>query len=419
MSIFSRKGGAHENAARRKKDAETESFAHRMETLSGDTDSHRTEKPARKRNTRALTITLIVIAGILALLLLVLLAYSIWSTAPETDNSGLKTQETASPDATAASASPAGATPQPSATPTASPSPTPKEESAVRKDNVYTLLVVGRDRVGMNTDSIMVARFDCDNHTANIVSIPRDTLVNVPWAVKKVNSVYGSAGIDGLVSEIEDLVGFGIDSYAIVNTYVFQQIIDCIGGVYFDVPIYMYYDDPEQDLYISLAPGYQLLNGNQCEQVVRFRQNNDGTGYPNGDLGRIETQHAFFEALAKQVLQLGNISNLPQIISLVIDNTDTNLTSGNIAFYAQEFLKMRSEDINFYTLPYESVYIRGGSYVSIQLEPWLDMINTYLNPFTVDVTAANLDVLGFDGTNFTSTTGNIPDIYSFYDYFAG
>ena len=417
MSIFSRKGGAHENAAR-KKDAETESFAHRMETLSGEADGHK-KRPAKKANTRALTVTLIVIASVFALLLLVLLAYSIWSTAPETDNSGLKTQETATPDATAASASPAGATPQPSATPMASPSPTPKEESAVRKDNVYTLLVVGRDRVGLNTDTIMVARFDCNDHTADIVSIPRDTLVNVPWAVKKVNSVYGSAGIDGLVSEIEDLVGFGIDSYAVVNTYVFQQIIDCIGGVYFDVPIYMYYDDPDQDLHISLAPGYQLLNGYQCEQVVRFRQNNDGTGYPNGDLGRIETQHAFFAALAKQVLQLGNISNLPQIIGLVIDNTDTNLSSGNIAFYAQEFLKMSMDDISFYTLPYDSVYIRGGSYVSIQLEPWLDMINTYLNPFTVDVTAANLDVLGFDGTNFTSTTGNIPDIYSFYDYFAG
>lgn len=417
MSIFSRKGGAHENAAR-KKDAETESFAHRMEALSGETDGKK-KRPAKKANTRALTVTLIVIASVFALLLLVLLAYSIWSTAPETDNSGLKTQVTATPDATAASASPAGATPQPSATPMASPSPTPKEESAVRKDNVYTLLVVGRDRVGMNTDTIMVARFDCNDHTADIVSIPRDTLVNVPWAVKKVNSVYGSAGIDGLVSEIEDLVGFGIDSYAVVNTYVFQQIIDCIGGVYFDVPIYMYYDDPDQDLHISLAPGYQLLNGYQCEQVVRFRQNNDGTGYPNGDLGRIETQHAFFAALAKQVLQLGNISNLPQIIGLVIDNTDTNLSSGNIAFYAQEFLKMSMDDISFYTLPYDSVYIRGGSYVSIQLEPWLDMINTYLNPFTVDVTAANLDVLGFDGTNFTSTTGNIPDIYSFYDYFAG
>ena len=152
---------------------------------------------------------------------------------------------------------------------------------------------------------------------------------------------------------------------------------------------------------------------------MRFRQNNDGTGYPNGDLGRIETQHAFFAALAGQVLQLGNISNLPQIISLVIDNTDTNLSSGNIAFYAQEFLKMGMDDISFYTLPYDTVYIRGGSYVSIQLEAWLDMINTYLNPFNMDVTAANLDVLCFDGANFSSTTGNIPDIYSFYDYFAG
>ena len=109
MSIFSRKGGAHENAAR-KKDAEAESFAQRMETLSGEADGHK-KKSAKKGNKRAITVTLIVIASVLALLLLVLLAYSIWSTAPETDNSGLKTQETATPDATAASASPAGATP--------------------------------------------------------------------------------------------------------------------------------------------------------------------------------------------------------------------------------------------------------------------------------------------------------------------
>lgn len=417
MSIFSRKGGAHEHAAK-KKDAEAESFSRRMDELSAETDPPK-KKLAPKAHTRALTIVLIVLACVLALVLLALLAYSIWSAAPETDDSGLKTQETAVPEEAAPSASPVGATAQPSATPSASPTPTPTPETAQRKDNVYTLLVVGRDYVGLNTDTIMVARFDCNDHTANIVSIPRDTLVNVPWAVKKVNSVYGSAGIDGLVDEIEDLVGFGIDSYAVVNTYVFRQIIDCIGGVYFDVPIYMYYDDPDQDLHISLSPGYQLLSGYQCEQVVRFRQNNDGTGYPNGDLGRIETQHAFFAAMAKQVLQLGNISNLPQIISLVIDNTDTNLSSGNIAFYAQEFLQMGMEDIHFYTIPYDTVYIRGGSYVSIQIEPWLEMINTYLNPFTMDVTAANLDVLTFNGTDFFSTTGNIPDFYSFYDYFAG
>ena len=416
MSIFSRKRGAHDAA--RKNKASEESFDHRMEVLSGGAQE-KAKKPVKKAKMRMLTVVLIVLTCILAVLLLGLLAYTIWSQAPENGDSGLKTQTTAAPEMTAAPSLPAGTTAVPSATPTASPVPTPKEETAVRKDNVYTLLVVGRDSVGLNTDTIMVARLDCTNHTVNIDSIPRDTLVNVPWAVKKVNSVYGSAGIDGLVDEIENIVGFGIDSYAVVNTYVFRQIIDCIGGVYFNVPIYMYYDDPDQDLHISLTPGYQLLNGYQCEQVVRFRQNNDGTGYPNGDLGRIETQHAFFDALAKQALQLGNISNLPQIINLVIENTDTNLSSGNIAFYAQEFLKMRSDSIGFYTIPYDTVYINGGSYVSIQLEPWLDMINTYLNPFNVDVTAVNLDVLCYDGQTFMSTTGNIPELYSFYDYLAG
>lgn len=110
MSNFSHKGGAHENAAK-KKETKEESFAHRMETLSGETDGRK--KPSKKQKTRTLTVVLIVIAGVLALLLLLLLAYSIWSTAPETDDSGLKTQTTATPDMPTASASPAGATAQP------------------------------------------------------------------------------------------------------------------------------------------------------------------------------------------------------------------------------------------------------------------------------------------------------------------
>lgn len=155
----------------------------------------------------------------------------------------------------------------------------------MRRENTYTILVVGRDRVGLNTDTIMVAMMDCDAGEINVVSIPRDTLVNVDWSVKKVNSIYGALGTEGLLDGISDLLGFRVDNYVIVNTYVFQALVDAIGGVYYDVPIYMYYDDPNQDLHISLAPGYQWLSGYQAEQVVRFRQNNDGTGYPDGDLG--------------------------------------------------------------------------------------------------------------------------------------
>ena len=264
----------------------------------------------------------------------------------------------------------------------------------------------------------MVMAFDTKNHVVNVVSIPRDTLVNVPWAVKKVNSIYGTLGTEGLVEGIEDLLGFDVDNYVIVNTFVFRDVIDYIGGVYFDVPVYMNYDDPLQDLHIHLQPGYQLLDGNKAEQVVRFRQNNDGSGYPTGDLGRIETQHAFFSQLARQILSLGNIASLPQIIDLVLQNTDTDLTSGNMAFYAQELMKLNSENVRFYTMPQENVYIRGGSYVSIQLQPWLEMINDCLNPFNLDITEENLNVITYGENGIYATGGEAPGMGSFFDYYA-
>ena len=289
-----------------------------------------------------------------------------------------------------------------------------------RREDVYNFVLLGRDRESANTDTIIVVSYDVANQKVGMISIPRDTAVNRDWRKDpKINGAYAGAGVDVLKEEIEQTFGIPIDYYIYVDLKGFVALVDELEGVDVYIPEEMNYDDPYQDLHIHFKAGLQKLNGQQAMEVVRFRHNNDGTGYPNGDLGRIETQHAFFAALARQVLQLGNISNLPQIISLVIDNTDTNLSSGNIAFYAQEFLKMGMDDISFYTLPYDTVYIRGGSYVSIQLEAWLDMINTYLNPFNMDVTAANLDVLCFDGANFSSTTGNIPDIYSFYDYFAG
>ena len=365
-----------------------------------------------KKN-RAMKVAGIVLCCVALLVLLGIIAFNLWSKAPEVSQEGPKIQTVSTPEPVAATAAPPEASAEPVA-PTDEPEATPV--AAVRDPDTYTVLVVGRDRVGMNTDTIMVARMDCREKTVDVVSIPRDTLVNVPWSVKKVNSVYGNQGLEGLVDCVEDLVGIPIDSYVVVNTLVFQQIIDSIGGVYFDVPIYMIYDDPDQNLHIWLTPGYQLLNGYQAEQVVRFRQNNDGSGYPDGDLGRIETQHAFFTALARQVLSLGNIANLPSLIEMVVNNTDTNLTSGNIAFYVQEFLKMDGDDVRFYTAPYDTVYIRGGSYVSLQVDPWLDMINSCLNPFNVYVTANNLDVLTCSEAGFASTTGEIPGLYEFYDY---
>lgn len=379
----------------------------------GERENDRHSGAARqKKLNKTLRIAVIVAAVLAALLCMAALAYAILSTPPDVSDSNLKDQGTPVPAETPA----ASAEPETVREPEDTPEPEPTPEASFRRENTYTLLVVGRDKVGLNTDTIMAARFDCGAGTLDVVSIPRDTLVNVPWAVKKVNSVYGNRGAEGLVDTVENLVGFEIDNYVIVNTGVFRGIIDCVGGIWYDVPMYMDYDDPMQDLHIHLGPGYQLLDGDKAEQLVRFRQNNNGTGYPNGDLGRIDAQHAFFREAARQVLSLGNLPQLPEMVRIVLDNTDTDLTAGNIAFYAQEFMKLDAEDIRFQTVPFDEVYIRGGSYVSIRLAEWVDMINTALNPFSVDVTEENLDVLTCSGEGFYSTTGSIPELWSFYDY---
>ena len=386
-------------------------------------DSLKRAEPSNEPNKKRRKLNKAARAGLIILLSLLFLggigvaAYAIWATPPDVKESDIKAPGTPEAQATP---TPDLTTPEPTCTPEPelTPTPEPTPEPVMRKEDTYTLLVVGRDRVGLNTDTIMVARLDCAAHTLDVVSIPRDTLVNVPWAVKKINSIYGTLGTEGMVEGVENLLGFDIDNYLIINTFVFRDVIDYIGGVYFDVPVYMNYDDPLQDLHIHLNPGYQLLDGSRAEQVVRFRQNNDGSGYPTGDLGRIETQHAFFAQLARQILSLGNLTNLPQIIDLVLQNTDTDLTSGNMAFYAQEVFKLDSENIRFYTMPHENVYIRGGSYVSIQLQPWLDMINQCLNPFNVDITEENLNVITYGENGIYSTSDQAPGMSSFYDYFA-
>lgn len=294
----------------------------------------------------------------------------------------------------------------------------------------YTILVVGIDQLNANTDTIMLVRYDAVEHKANIVSIPRDTLVNVPYSAKKINAVCSYAKADGedeieaLKDEVEDITGFRPDSYVFIDTEVFVKAIDELGGVYFDVPVNMNYDDYadndedgvcEYVFTIHVQKGYQLLDGKNALGVFRFRQNNDGTGYGMGDIDRLETQHSLIKAVAKQALTLKNLTNLIQIAQIVIDNAQTDLTIGNMQWYAAEFLKMTADDINIMTMPGNySCSIRKGSYVSISVDEWLTMVNTYLNPLKNPIKAEDCNILyqlapdiGYDpeAANYAVTNG--------------
>lgn len=307
--------------------------------------------------------------------------------------------------------------------------PTPTATVEGRKPGVYTVLVAGVDVVSNNTDTIMIGKLDTVNHTLDVVSIPRDTLTNLKHEVKKANSAYHYAAYySGVKSSsyydcdpiakmreelIQSFLGFDVDGYILVNMEAAEKVVDTIGGVQFDVPPGMDYDDPTQDLHIHIAAGQQKLSGEQFVQLMRFR-----SGYAGGDIQRIDMQHELLMAVASQMLSLKNIPNLTEVISIVTGNMKTNLSTEDMLFYAKEFMKLNKDGIKFMTMPGNTNgSIFGASYVFCDIDAWLDMVNEHLNPWETEVTSKNVDIVTYKDGSFYSTTGELKGgVSSFLNY---
>ena len=278
-----------------------------------------------------------------------------------------------------------------------------------RHDYVYTCLIVGVDQVSNSTDTIMVACFNIPEGTVNVINIPRDTLVNTAYNVKKINYIYPACinnnkdGIKALESEIQNMLGFGVDNYIFVNIQAAEQIVDTIGGVEFDMPYAMHYSAPDQDLYIDIDAGPQTLDGKNFVHALRFRDT-----YAGGDIQRIEFQQTLLKAMAKQLLTLGNVPNIGQVVDIIENNMETDLSADNIRFYIKEFLQINFDNIHFMTMPGNT---NGGlfglSYVFPDIDAWIDMVNEYVNPWVDDVGVENVVMVTYKNGNFYSTTGEL------------
>ncbi len=418
--------------------------------LFGDTGKHlhtqgkkskpteKTAKPERKAPDvqaffhapiwKKLRIPAIIVGALIVLVLLALLVYSIWEKPPTIkQNDGPTVQPTIRPAVETAAPVPETAGPKdlpeetdaPEETPEPTADPTEEPVKTGRKESNYTFVILAYDQILANTDTILVGRLDTEAETLDVVSIPRDTLVNVSWGVKKINTALPLERNDPerFLEHLGNLIGFTPDCYAVANIRAVEKLVDCIGGVYYNVPRDMDYDDPSQNLHIHIPKGYQLLNGENAVKVLRFRVGNDNTGYPDGDLGRIATQQSFLKTVAAQFLKLGNIPNLNDAIQIFQDNFKTDLTANNIAFFVHEFLKLDEENIRFHTLPGKGVLIRGGFYLEVVVDDWVVMVDDYLNPFYQAITADNLDILQSSGEyGAVSTTGEVIPITSFLDF---
>lgn len=235
------------------------------------------------------------------------------------------------------------------------------ELSNLKTINVL-LLGISEDLNSKLTDTIMVCSYNPKTQRASILSIPRDTYVgknkNSVKANDKLNTVYSKSGIDTCMEKVEQITGIELDYYAVVNTKALIKIVDIIGGVNFDVPIKMDYDDSTQNLHIHLKKGMQKIDGEKAEQLLRFRHNNNGSTYSqeygDNDYGRMKTQREFIKETMKQTLQLKNITKAKKIISAVFENVNTNVEEGLIKQYLPYAIEFNTDSILMEQLPGES-----------------------------------------------------------------
>ena len=256
-----------------------------------------------------------------------------------------------------------------------------------RKEHFFTILLGGLDDENGGSDTNLLVALDAENKTINVASLPRDTLLDVSWSVKKLNH---HGGFSQTMSEVSRLLGIPVDYYVTVDLRAFVELVDEIGGVDFDIPVDMDYDDPYQDLQIHFEKGPRHLTGEEALQVVRWRQNNDGTGYA----GRIGTQQAFLTAMAQQTLQLSNWDKIPGMAEIFQKWVDTDLKLSYLIWIGEQALNIGSEGLTFHTLPGDgSGYYKGGSYYVLDPEATLEMINTYFNPYKRELTMDDMHIL--------------------------
>ena len=213
---------------------------------------------------------------------------------------------------------------------------------------------------GTLTDFIMLGQYNPNTREVSLLSIPRDTKVD--GGDGKINSVYGWYGFktEKTIEKVKEITGIEADYYVLFKTKVLRDIVDAVGGVTVDVPINMNYDDPYQDLYIHLKKGVQKLNGKQAEQFVRFRKNNNGTGYARGDVDRIEAQQSFIKAMIARCLEPQNLVKVGDLVTLALENTKTNVTSEIATQYIDDAVAFKSDRVRMETLPGAGGYASNG-----------------------------------------------------------
>ena len=180
------------------------------------------------------------------------------------------------------------------------------------------VVVLGRDRLGSNTDVIFTVRVN--GTTTTITQIPRDSYIDAEgFGGMKLNALMAYGGVEAVERELSRLMNRPIRHHIVVRLDAIETLANLVGGIEVDVPKRLYYVDRSQNLMIDLQPGPQLLKGKDLEGFLRWR--NDG----RGDFGRLERQQLALKGLFEQMKQPQNLIRLPALIAAAGQALETDL----------------------------------------------------------------------------------------------
>lgn len=226
------------------------------------------------------------------------------------------------------------------------------------------------------TDTIMVLNYNPENKNLRIISVPRDTLIEVDGRNAKINAAYAIGGYPKIKSEVEHLLNINVNYIAKIDYNAFREIIDAIGGVEMKIDRNMVYDDEAQNLHINFKAGETVtLDGKKAEEFFRWRKNNDGSGLANGDLDRIENQHKFISKVFDKCTSPLILFRAPKIMSALGDNIETNMSPTEIIGYGLKFMNLKRENIIMTTLNGTPKTIKGESYLIVGKNNNSDLLN--------------------------------------------
>lgn len=228
-----------------------------------------------------------------------------------------------------------------------------------RESGKVNLLLVGVDENegSHRSDTIAVLSLDLDNKTLRLLSLPRDTRVQIAghgW--QKLNHAYAYGKVKLLRETVVNYLGLPIHYHAVVNYDSFPKMIDMMGGVDLTVKKRLRYVDRAGGLYIDIQKGSQHMDGETALQYARFR--NDALG----DIGRVRRQQNLIQALLAKLKDPQIIPRIPNLVRESIKMVQTDMPVTQALQLASYMRDNGFESMKFGTLPGKPAYISGVSY---------------------------------------------------------